>query len=43
MEEYELTLQASSDFLQTMSDFGYQIALVKEDGENNYVRRTFSQ
>ena len=33
MEEYEITLQASSDFLQTMSDLGYQIALVREDGK----------
>ena len=33
MEEYEVTLQASSDFLQTMSDLGYQIALVGEDGK----------
>ena len=33
MEEYEVTLQASSDFLQTMSDLGYQIALVREDGK----------
>ncbi|MDM5299988.1 HAMP domain-containing sensor histidine kinase [Bacillus pumilus] len=32
-EEQEITLQASSDFLQTMSDLGYQIALVQKDGE----------
>ncbi|MED5224300.1 sensor histidine kinase [Bacillus safensis] len=33
IKEHEITLQASSDFLQTMSDLGYQIALAKEDGE----------
>ncbi|MED4562282.1 sensor histidine kinase [Bacillus altitudinis] len=33
IKEHEITLRASSDFLQTMSDLGYQIALVKEDGE----------
>lgn len=33
MEKHETTLQASSDFLQTMSYLGYQIALVKEDGQ----------
>ena len=43
MEEHELTLQGSSDFLQTMSHLGYQIALVKEDGKTDYVWRTFSQ
>ncbi|MBD8070176.1 sensor histidine kinase [Bacillus sp. PS06] len=33
MEENELTLEVSSDFLQTMSHLGYQLALVKENGE----------
>ncbi len=33
MEVHETTLQGSSDFLQTMSHLGYQIALVKRDGE----------
>ncbi|MBM4761691.1 HAMP domain-containing sensor histidine kinase [Bacillus sp. B15-48] len=33
MEEHEITLQASSDFMRTMSDLGYQIVLVKEDGQ----------
>ncbi len=33
MEENEITPQASSDFLKTMSHSGYQIALVKENGE----------
>lgn len=33
LQEHETDLQTSSDFLQTMSNLGYQIALVREDGE----------
>src|SRR5690242_7541454 len=43
MEEHEMTLQASSDFLQTMSHLGYQIALVKEDGEQIVFGEPFRQ
>lgn len=39
IEEHEITAQASSDFLQTMSRTGYQIALIKEGGE----ARTFGE
>ncbi|WP_342507289.1 HAMP domain-containing sensor histidine kinase [Sporosarcina sp. FSL K6-2383] len=33
MEDHEISLQASSDFLKIMGHSGYQIALVKENGE----------
>lgn len=33
MEEHGITIQTSSDFLETMSNLGYQIALVSKDEE----------
>ena len=33
MEQHEITFEASSKFLQTMSRLGYQIALVRQNGE----------
>ncbi|MFS0656454.1 sensor histidine kinase [Bacillus sp. 179-C3.3 HS] len=43
MEEHEITLQASSDFLKTMSDLGYQIALVKSDGDKMVIGEPFQK
>lgn len=43
MEKHEVTLQASSKFLETMSHLGYQIALVKENGEQIVFGESFDK
>jgi len=43
IERHEITLEATSNFLETMGNLGYQIALVRENGEQITFGEPFKQ